>query len=478
VKRQFIGREEELTSLREHNWRNQAQLVAVYGRRRVGKTALVEQAYRDDVVWKLEGIENGNTKTQIAFFLKQLSHYVSYEHDLTAASWDEALTVLEKAITDFERQHGNKKLVLFFDEFQWFCEMKGNLVSVFKYHFDNYLSKHASCVFVLCGSVSSFIVKKIIESRALYGRIDLEINLKPLNITETHEFLSASMCEDQVLDVQMIFGGIPQYLLELNPRMSLIQNLNEYAFRSSGFFFKEFDRLFISHFASNTLYEKILNILSGGNKTPPELARRCGVSTGGGFTERVRDLELAGFIDRQVPLNKTQRSKIVRYRISDEFLQFYFRFISPYYQEIVTGNIKSIKPLTTQNYQQWRGYAFERLCQKHASHIADFLRFSGIDYKAGPWFQRTGDQSGAQVDLMFIRSDTLLTVCETKYTSGLNTSSIIKDFDNKVQTLGNVFSDRPIEKVLIIGKSIKIPQKLNAYFDHIICARELFGLGR
>ena len=462
VKKQFIGRQKELISLRESNWRNQAQLVAVYGRRRVGKTALVEQAYREDVVWKLEGIENGTTKTQIAFFLKQLSHYTPNGDDLTAANWDDALTVLEKTITNFERRYSNKKLVLFLDEFQWFCEMKSDLVSVFKYHFDNFFSKHASCVFVLCGSVSSFIVKKVIESRALYGRVDLEINLKPLDIFESREFLGEGMCEDQVLDVQMIFGGIPQYLLELNPRMSLIQNLNEYAFRSSGFFFKEFDRLFISHFAASPIYEKILNVLSRGHQTPPELARRCGVSTGGGFTERVRDLELAGFIDRQIPLEKTQRSKIVRYRISDEFLQFHFRFIAPYYQEIVTGNIKSGKPLNSQNYQQWRGYAFERLCQKHAYHIADYLRFSAIDYKAGPWFQRTGDQTGAQVDLMFIRSDNLLTVCETKYTSTLNASSIIKDFDNKIQAIGRVFSGRPIEKVLILGNSIKCPPKLNA----------------
>ncbi|MCP4602900.1 MAG: AAA family ATPase [Proteobacteria bacterium] len=476
MKNRFIGREKELASLREDNWRGRAQLVVVYGRRQVGKTALVEESFRDDVLWKLEGIENGNTKTQLTYFSKQLSHCTKEERLLDANDWDEALKALEKGIVSFERRHKNKKLVVFFDEFQWLCQMKSGLVSIFKYHFDNFLSKHPSCLFVLCGSVSSFIVKKVIQSRALYGRVDLEINLKPLDILESHEFLSGTICGDQVLDVQMVLGGVPQYLLELNPRMSLIQNLNEYAFDPRGFFFKEFDRLFISHFSTNTIYEKILNVLSSGNKTPPELARRCSVSTGGGFTERVRDLELAGFIDRQVPLGKKRQSKIVRYRISDEFLQFHFRFIAPHYQDIITGNLKATRTLSSENYRQWRGYAFERLCQKHAGHIADFLRFSAVDYQAGPWFQRTEDQSGAQIDLMFIRGDGVLTVCELKYTYALKTASLIKAFEQKIETLGKPFPGRPIEKVLILGQSLKPSVKLSAYYDRIITAADLFGL--
>ncbi len=476
MKNRFVGRENELVSLREDNWRGQAQLVAVYGRRRVGKTALVEEAFRDNVLWKIEGIENGNTRTQITYFLKQLSHVIPKGRELTANDWDGAFQALEQGIVSFKRRHKDKKLVIFFDEFQWLCELKSGLVSIFKYYFDNFFSKHASCVFVLCGSVSSFIVKTVIQSRALYGRVDLEINLRPLNVLESREFLKGTICEDQVLDIQMVLGGIPQYLLELNPRMSLIQNLNEYAFNPRGFFFKEFDRLFISHFATNTIYEKILTVLSNGNKTPPQLALRCSVSTGGGFTERVRDLELAGFIDRQVPLGRTRRSKIVRYRISDEFLQFHFRFIAPHYQDIITGNMTGTRPLSSQNYKQWRGFAFERLCQKHAGHIADFLRFSAIDYKAGPWFQRTDDQSGAQIDLMFIRSDGVLTVCELKHTSALKTASIIKAFEQKIDTLAKTFAGRPIEKVLILGQPVKPSVKLSAYYDRIVTATELFGL--
>ncbi len=472
----FVGRKDELVSLREDNWRGHTQLVAIYGRRRVGKTALVEEAFRNDVLWKLEGIENGNIKTQIAYFLKQLSRCAPDLQEFAAADWDSAFQALERSITRFERRHKKKKLVVFLDEFQWFCEMKSDLVSIFKYHFDNFLSKHASCVLVLCGSVSSFIVKKVVQSRALYGRVDLEIDLGPLTVFESRELLSESIVKEQVLDVQMVLGGIPQYLLELNPQMSLIQNLNEYAFSPRGFFFKEFDRLFISHFARNTIYEKILNALSAGNKTPPALARRCGVSTGGGFTDRVRDLELAGFIDRQVPLGKTRRSKIVRYRISDEFLHFHFRFIAPHSQDIITGNMTGVRLFNSRDYKQWRGFAFERLCQKHARHIADFLRFSAIDYKAGPWFQRTNDQSGAQIDLMFIRSDGVLTVCELKYTSALKTASLIKAFEQKCRALVKVFPNRSVERVLILGEPHKTSAKLSSYFDRIVTAREIFGL--
>ena len=420
----FYGRNSELAALREENWRNKSMLVAVYGRRRVGKTALIENAYQDDLLWKFDGIENVNTRTQIQYFLKQMSHYNAPEIDFHAVDWDDVFTLLNDQIVSVEKRI-SKKLVIFFDEFQWMCEMKGKLVSIFKYHWDNYLSKHPKCTFVLCGSVSSFIVKKVIQSNSLYGRIDLEINLQPLSISESRSFFTNTIAEKNALETYMVFGGIPQYLLELNPKMSLTQNLNEYAFKSTGFFFHEFNRLFISHFASHLIYEKILKTLSNGKYFLSELATKCKVSSGGNFSDRMRDLELAGFIKKQIPVDKANESRLIKYSMNDPFLHFYFKFIAPNSSKIVSGNCSYNTLLNSRNYNQWQGYAFERLCQNHSKKISEYQRFSAIDYQSGSWFKRADNNQGAQVDLVFVRADKVITACEIKYTTSVKPSSII-----------------------------------------------------
>ena len=469
----FYGREQELASLREENWRKKSMLAAVYGRRRVGKTALVEFAYKDDLLWKFEGIENGNTRTQIRYFLKQLSYCVNPNDEKDAADWDEAFTYLNQQIINTKKSILGK-LVIFFDEFQWLCEMKGKLVSIFKYHWDNFLSKHPECIFVLCGSVSSFIVKKVIQSKALYGRVDLEINLLPLGVPESASFFKESICDNQVLDVHMVFGGIPQYLLELNPKMSLIQNINEYAFKPTGYFFQEFNRLFISHFSNHTIYEKVLRILAKGKFTLSELSKKCDISSGGNFSEKLRDMELAGFIKRQVSIEKRRNSRIAKYAIDDEFLHFYFKFIAPITHKIISGKFSFQSLFKTRDYQQWQGFAFERLCQKHVANIADYQRFSAIDYIAGPWFKRPLNKPGAQVDLVFLRSDKVLTACEIKYVDNIKASMVIDAFEKKLSALQNTFPFYSIEKILILGKGGSSNSRLKSYFDHILTADELF----
>ena len=470
----FYGRNSELIALREDNWRNRSMLVAIYGRRRVGKTALIEVAYQNDLLWKFDGIENVNTRTQIQFFLKQMALYNATETGLHAFDWDEVFTVLNNQIVSIENQT-SKRLVIFFDEFQWMCEMKARLVSIFKYHWDNYLSKHPKCTFVLCGSVSSFIVKKVIQSNSLYGRVDLEINLQPLSISESRSIFKNTIAEKNVLETYMVFGGIPQYLLELNPKMSLSQNINEYALKSTGFFFHEFNRLFISHFASNPIYERILKALASGKYYLSELAKKCSVSSGGNFTDRLCDLELAGFIKKQIPVDKGSDSRLIKYSLNDAFLHFYFKFIAPNSLKIVTGNCSYNSLLNNRNYHQWQGYAFERLCQNHSKRISEYQRFSAVDYQSGSWFKRADNLGGAQVDLVYLRADKILTACEIKYTTTLKPSSIISAFDKKCMALQQSFPTYTIEKILILGKATSKNARLHSYFDHILISDDVFA---
>lgn len=465
----FIGRSEEIALLRQRDWRNRGLLTAIYGRRRVGKTSLIEEAFKDDVLWKFEGVEGAKSALQIDYFLEQLSMYAQQDgsEHLSAKNWKECFQLLNAAIAKFTEQSSDRKLVVFLDEFQWLCSMRSSLVSEFKFFWDNYYQKHANTMFVICGSISSFIVKKVIQSQALYGRIDLEINLQPLTAAETRDFFSASRPDDELLQTQMILGGIPQYLQQLNPKWTLIQNLNEQAFRSNGYFFQEYERLFISHFSKNQLFKLILIRLAQGSCSGKDIAKAINRDVGGTLTQLLEELVLAGFVDRYYPVGKGTNSRLLRYRLNDEYLHFYFSQIKPNAPKILSGAVNYAYLSNQRSFQQWLGYAFERYCLKNAHQIADILRFSGVSYQFGSWFQRADADSGSQVDLVFARADKMLSVCEIKFVQKPQIKKWQEEMAAKVESLQKAFPGHGAESVLILGQGGRSEAAENA-FDHVI----------
>jgi len=201
----FFGRTREIEVLREPNWRGQAKLIVVYGRRRVGKTTLIEQAFRDQVLWKFDGLEGVTRKRQLAHFRDQLALW-SGKTPETPRDWSQALKLLARAI----EEHRGENLVVLFDEFQWMADLRSGLVSLFKSYWDNFFSKHRKLRLVLCGSISSFMVKKVIRSRALYGRVSTDIDLKPLRLAEALAFFQGKRDRQEVIDIAMCLGCIPQ----------------------------------------------------------------------------------------------------------------------------------------------------------------------------------------------------------------------------------------------------------------------------
>ncbi|EKD52138.1 MAG: hypothetical protein ACD_62C00095G0002 [uncultured bacterium] len=463
----FLGRKEEIGVLRESNWRDRAKLIAIHGRRRVGKTALVNEAYMNEILWKFEGIEQADESMQIQVFFQRLQEYTG--QDLAVVKdWNGAFLALDKALA-------GKSVVVFFDEFQWLVCMNSKQVSLFKYYWDNYFQKHKKCTFVICGSVSSFMVRKVVRSKALYGRVDAEIALKPLNLKDIKGLLPWAAPQD-ILEYAMTFGGVPEYLLALNPSSSYIQNIDTRAFSSSGYFLGEFNRLFISHFSSNPQYQNVILSLGDGSKNAEGLAKHCHVSTGGAFTQVLDDLSLAGFIEKYQPIDKPINSKQIKYRLIDEYLNFYFDFIHANVPAILKGEFK-FNHIVSQKLSQWQGYAFERLCRKQAAIIADILRFSAVSYVSGSWFRsRTiHDKSftaGAQIDLMFLRKDRVITVCEAKYTSRLQAQSLIKDMQQKTEVLRAYFPQYAVQRILILGKKMEPPNSVTQAFDRILFAED------
>ncbi|MBF0432893.1 MAG: AAA family ATPase [Fibrobacteria bacterium] len=462
----FIGREKEIALLQRKNWRDQAELIVIYGRRRIGKTALVEEAYKDRICWKFEGLEGRSTRRQIRNFLFTIYQHTGNEAVIqkqnSIKTWQEALLLLDKEI-------GTGEYIIFFDEFQWMASMRTQLVSTFKWAWDNYLQKHSNCKFVICGSISSFIVKKVLRSRALYGRIDTEINLKPFSLNETSAFFHGKRLAQEVLEIYMAVGGVPQYLKVFEPEKSVAQNLCSLAFEPNGYFSKEYHRLFISHFSSNEQYEKIVKFLAlHGPQTRDALVKSLKTGNGGTFSNLLNDLTMAEFIEKVYPIDKHVGGRTLLLRQYDEFLHFYFRLIFPNKTAIETNTIKVYEQLTGPVYNQWRGYAFERLCRKHVKLIAKYLEFSGISFSFGSWFRK----NEAQVDLLFKRADNVLTVCEMKYVERIKGVELIRTFEKKLAALQSVYN-LPVQKVLILGNQIDVPDKVFGYFDKVILFKDL-----
>jgi AAA+ ATPase superfamily predicted ATPase len=464
----FIGRAIELSLLRETKPEGHAPLIAVYGRRRVGKTALVEKAFENEIIWKFEGIEGAGTRQQIQHFLFTLRQYSQNPRvqDLDAtATWQEALLLLDICI-------GDRRVVLFFDEFQWMASMRSQLVSLFKWAWDNHFSKKGNCRFVVCGSVSSFIVKKVLRSTALYGRIDLEVCLKPLSIAECSGFFGSARTPGEMLDLYFSLGGIPQYQLEIRANESAIQNLVRLAFSPHGYFTREYQRLFVSHFAKHKVYEHLLKSLATRRtQDSRDLSHSVGLTSGGTFSALLDDLEMAGFIERYVPLDKNSGSKLIQVRLADEFLDFYFTFIDTNRKEIEEGTLKGFELLTGPKFDQWRGYAFERFCRKHSAAISRSLGFSGIKYRSGSWF---GDIRGKkiQADLVFDRADGILTVCEMKYVRTVKTDAV-SAIERTVSALTDHYG-HPIQKVLVLGNGCTLTPAIRQAFDEILYAEKVF----
>jgi len=257
----------------------------------------------------------------------------------------------------------------------------------------------------------------------LYGRIDVELELSPFKLAETRQML-AGRGQDEILEAQMLTGGIPRYLKLLGEYSSIQLAMEELAFRRSGYFTKEYQRIFVSHFGKHPNLQAIVRGLS---RHPLGLYREELVQAEKPACRGPADNAAAGsqgprvFIGSAVPFNKDERTARVKYFLSDAYLRFYFAFIEPNLTEMRAGSSVSLFSEISRGgaYHAWIGRSFEYLCAQHADVIARILGFSGIRFTVGPYFTpaRAGEK-GVQIDLIFNRPDRVLTVCELKYSDG------------------------------------------------------------
>jgi len=448
----IIGRDEEQKMLKEVLTSSEAEFVAIYGRRRVGKTHLIREYFSDKgVYFELTGQKDGKLHDQLENFIQKFSEKFYKRLQLKAPrSWKEAFKLMTEEI---EKSPKSKKFILFLDELPWLASKKTNLMQSLDYFWNSYWSKHKNLIVIACGSAASWMIDKLVNAKGgLYNRLTKIILLRPYNLKETLGFLRSkgiTLNQYQVLDLYMAFGGIPHYLKLARKGYSVTQIINESCFQNQGLLYQEFDRLFASLFENPKVHEALVRAIASQQNgiSRNKLIEVTGIPSGGRLNQWLTELEASNFIQSYVPLGKKKKDHY--YRVIDEYTFFYLKWIEPLKKSGHGGGknywktqIKSPKVLS------WKGYAFESVCFKHLDQIRASLDLDSIHSQVGSWRflpEKGKKDSGAQIDLIFDREDGVVTLCEIKYSDKIFVMD--KSFSKNLAKKMNIFEQHcPTDK--------------------------------
>jgi AAA+ ATPase superfamily predicted ATPase len=460
-----VGRKNELKLLNDAYRSKKDELIVLYGRRRIGKSSLVKCfAEKKKFYYEFEALEGETTHGQINHFLQQLKKQIDDPilDSVRFANWEQVFTYLTEKII---KRKTKVKKILFLDELPWMAAGRIRLVSLLKYYWDNHWKgKHV--MLILCGSVASFMVKKVLHSNALYGRTTIEILLKGFSPEEVAYFLGKKRSREETLNYQLVFGGVPKYLEQINPNQSFNQNMNTLCFSPHGIMLKEVERIFYSQFREPRTYLKIINLLKNGIFSLGEISSKTKISSGGGLKQYLKNLERAEMIRSFVPFDRSRNSKFKKYTLADEFLVFFFKYIEPNLRVIKESSSRRLFETLTQNsFDTWLGFAFERFCLKHAGMLAVVMDFADDLLLASPYFKRNDERF--QIDLLYKRADRVITVCEIKHQNIKIGTHIIPEMQRKCALL-KVPRGYALEKALISLYGPDNSLKDTGYFHHFV----------
>jgi hypothetical protein len=427
----LIGRIPETQILLNALKSKRPELIAVYGRRRVGKTFLIRSVYKKDILFEYSGIHKGSMKQQLYNFHLTLSTKQSgFGKPL---DWIEAFHQLSMYLDTITSK---KKKVLFIDEFPWLDTRKSNFLSAFDHFWNSYASRREDMVVVICGSAASYMIQNILKSKGgLHNRLTEKIQLRPFNLQETEQLMKnngVKLSRYDLLQLYMAMGGVPHYLEKVVPGESVAQTLDRLCFAKDGFLRTEFDNVFASLFDQPDNHETIIRALASVRKglTRTEILNRSKINSGGTLTKTLLELEESGFVEKYLPYQGTKDSL---YRLADEYSMFYMKYIE---NTRPSDSGTWIKVFGQLSYKIWSGFSFETICLKHIEQIKEGLKISGIHSLHGSWIEKNTENS-AQIDLLIDRDDNVINICEMKF---YNTGYVIdKDYAQEIAKKVNAF---------------------------------------
>lgn len=481
---EIIGRKKEIQIL-DRVWQSpDPEFLALYGRRRVGKTHLIRQYFSDKGFYlEASGAKDKPMKNQIENFMKALSAtFYDGIHLKTPSTWDEAFEILTKNLVS---AGASNKVIIFLDELPWMSTQRSGLLQSIDYYWNLHWSKMKHLIFITCGSAASWMLDKLIYAKGgLHKRITRKILLEPYTLKETREFLlsrSINLKHQQVLDIYMAIGGIPFYLKAVQKGLSAAQVIDEICFDKNGLLYNEFENLFQSLFSQAEANLQIVKeIVKRGNcLSRDEIIKYTGLQSGGTLNKRLRELEVSGFIQGFIPYGKKTRDHY--FRVVDEFSLFHLKWLAPRLQNTMyQEECYWQKQVKTPAVLSWKGLAFENVCLKHIPEIKNGLQLENVLCKIGSWrfVPKAGSkEQGAQIDLLFDREDGVITLCEIKYSE--HPFSIDKEYANQLMKKITVFEKHFMTKKqiflsLIATEGLKKSIWSENLVAQAICLKSLF----
>ena len=418
----IFGRTEEIKILNRLLQSNRPEFLAIYGRRRVGKTFLIHEFFKDKgVYFCVTGSANSNKKLQLRKFYRELQNmFPSLSSTKEPKDWDEALYTLKEAVTKISP---SKKIIIFFDELPWLASNRSGFLPALEYAWNQYFSHMNNVILIVCGSAAAWIISKIINNKqGLYGRLSEIIKLHAFTLDETEKFLTAQkvkLSHKQIVELYMSLGGIAKYLTYIHPGDSTAQIINRLCFTPQGQLVGEFNNLYQSLFDNPQKHIQIVKGLAEKKSGvfQKDLIEKLQIPSGGHVSSILEELEESGFIAANPEFMKKSKDK--KLWLIDEYSYFYLTWMEKNKGSIILGNDKDywLKMQNDPRWKSWSGYAFESICFKHIAQIKKTLGISAVLTNESQWSYRPKDKSekGAQIDLIIDRKDDCINLCEIKF---------------------------------------------------------------
>jgi AAA+ ATPase superfamily predicted ATPase len=417
AKENVIGRDKEKALLDDYMRSGYPEFVAVYGRRRVGKTFLIREFFDGDFAFYMTGAVKTGYRKQLADFDEAIKRCSEKEYT-PSADWRGAFSTLRDMLEKKYPAAGDEKKVIFFDELPWLDTKRSGFVQALAHFWNSWASTRRDILLIVCGSVTSWIINKIVEDRgSLHNRLTGQIALRPFTLSECEAYLRSMGIEysrNSVTESYMIFGGVPYYLSLMKRRNSLVQNVDMLCFEDGAPLKNEFSRLYSSLFGNSEHHVSVVRALAGKPQgmTRNEIIGKTGIPKGGGLTKVLKELEQCSFL--RLSRDYTKQKNGQYYLLSDAFTLFYLKFIE--------GNAGGDNRYWANNHSSgavnaWRGFAYERVCFAHVDNIKRALGIYGVGASVSSWRSRRADP-GAQIDLVIDRRDDTINLCEIKCAAG------------------------------------------------------------
>lgn len=430
----MIGRQEEIAVLQTLEQADKSAFVAIYGRRRVGKTYLIRTVFENKMAFQLTGLARTKIDKQLANFHAALvKNFPQYEEKPMARDWFQAFLQLESAL---ETSTAARKIV-FLDELPWLDSRNSGFISALEHFWNSWASARRDVLLIVCGSAASWMINNLINNHGgLHNRVTHQMPISPFTLTECEAFFkskSATYDRYQLLQLYMVLGGIPFYLDMVETAQSAAQNINRLCFTPKGGLRKEFDNLYASLFRNPDKHIAVIEALAkkAQGMEREDLIKAANLVNNGNATKILKELEESDFIRRYNTFGKNSRNAL--YQLTDFYSLFYLKFIK---SNSVLDTDFWLSSLDNPEVRTWSGYAFEQICLAHLPAIKKALGISGIQTISSAWLGSYDNQK-AQIDLVIDRRDHVITICEMKFS--INPFIIEKKYADDLRTKMAIF---------------------------------------